>query len=132
MVQIFKPICCMNSQNPCYAKAQKLFVEILPLLSALGDSTRQQLILCMISKEPKTVHELADALKLSRPAVSHHIKILKQASLLEERKEGTKHYYLPVLCRHIAPLQELINLAHQMSDYEKKEGENGKLLAQDR
>ncbi|GEN95933.1 hypothetical protein PET01_19830 [Pediococcus ethanolidurans] len=39
------------------------------------------------------VGELTTRTHLSRPAVSHHLKILKEAKLVSIRKDGTKHYY---------------------------------------
>ena len=39
------------------------------------------------------VEEIASRSNLSRPAVSHHLKILREAGIIDMRKEGTKHYY---------------------------------------
>ena len=39
------------------------------------------------------VHEIADALPISRPAVSRHLRLLKEAGMLTERAEGTRHIY---------------------------------------
>ena len=40
-----------------------------------------------------TVGELAEKLPVTRPAVSQHLKVLKQARLVGERREGTRHYF---------------------------------------
>lgn len=88
---------------------KRLFSECLPLLSALGDNTRQRLILLMIEGHPKTVKELAETLQLSRPAVSHHIKVLKAAKVLNEQRIGSKRYYLPDIAQHMQPIKDLID-----------------------
>jgi DNA-binding transcriptional ArsR family regulator len=59
---------------------------------ALGDVTRRE-ILRLLSNGDKPVHELAAALPISRPAVSRHLRLLKDAGLVAERAEGTRHIY---------------------------------------
>lgn len=66
------------------------------LLAALGDETRQQLILTMMGMGDCAgvrVLEVAEKTHLSRPAVSHHFQIMRDAGLLKTRKEGTRVYY---------------------------------------
>lgn len=64
---------------------------------ALGDEIRQHLILTMLEHgkdcEGMRVPELTQLTHLSRPAVSHHLQILKEAGIVNVRKEGTKNYY---------------------------------------
>lgn len=65
-------------------------------LLALGDENRQHMILEMMRMEQcggVRVGAITERTNLSRPAVSHHIQILKDAGLLKMRREGTKHYY---------------------------------------
>ena len=59
---------------------------------ALGDPTRRQ-ILRLLSSGDKAVHEIAAALPISRPAVSRHLRLLKDAGMVAERAEGTRHIY---------------------------------------
>lgn len=59
---------------------------------ALGDPTRRQL-LERLAKKPLAVGELASGFTISRPAVSQHLKVLKEARLVSERIEGTRHIY---------------------------------------
>ena len=61
------------------------------LLTA-ADPTRQQ-ILAALAARPRTVGDLAAGLPVSRPAVSQHLKLLKDAGWLVERREGTRHYF---------------------------------------
>jgi DNA-binding transcriptional ArsR family regulator len=61
-------------------------------LTALADPTRRQLLDCL-RQGPKTVGEIAAFLPVSRPAVSQHLKLMKSARLVEERRQGRRHYF---------------------------------------
>jgi DNA-binding transcriptional ArsR family regulator len=61
-------------------------------LAAIGDPTRQAM-LQRLRRRPMTVGELAEELPVTRPAVSQHLKILRQARLVTERRQGTRHYF---------------------------------------
>lgn len=72
------------------------FEKCQKVLVALGDENRQHLILEMMKIENcfgARVGEITERTHLSRPAVSHHLQILKNAGILKMRKEGTKNYY---------------------------------------
>lgn len=58
----------------------------------LGDRTRRAIVECL-ARRPQAVGELADALPVSRPAVSQHLKVLKEAGLVTERAVGTRRVY---------------------------------------
>lgn len=58
----------------------------------LGDSTRRT-IFERLSDGPRSVGELAEGLPVSRPAVSQHLRVLKDAGLVSDRKEGTRRLY---------------------------------------
>ena len=61
-------------------------------LTALGDPTRQQ-IMMLLSRQRLNVGELAERFRLSRPAVSHQIKVLLHAGLLIQEREGRERVY---------------------------------------
>ena len=61
-------------------------------LDALGDGTRR-LILERLRGGPRAVGELAAGLPVSRPAVSQHLRVLKEAGLVTERRNGTRRLY---------------------------------------
>ncbi len=61
-------------------------------LSALGDSTRRE-IFERVAQKPRAVGDLARGLPVSRPAVSQHLKVLKEAGLVREVAEGTRRIY---------------------------------------
>jgi DNA-binding transcriptional ArsR family regulator len=60
--------------------------------SALGDHTRRAIVACL-AERPRAVRELADELPVSRPAVSQHLKVLKDAGLVTDRAAGTRRIY---------------------------------------
>ena len=64
------------------------------VFKALSDPTRRE-ILCLLRSGEMTAGELAEKieLKMSRPSVSHHFAVLKQADLLTSRREGQQIYY---------------------------------------
>jgi DNA-binding transcriptional ArsR family regulator len=59
---------------------------------ALGDPNRRQ-ILRLLSVGDKPVQEIADAMSISRPAVSRHLRLLKDAGMVAERAQGTRRIY---------------------------------------
>jgi len=61
-------------------------------LDALGDWTRRQ-IFEALRNGPRSVGDLAAGLPVSRPAVSQHLRVLKEAGLVSGRKEGTRRVY---------------------------------------
>ena len=62
------------------------------MLTALGDPTRQA-IFERLTDGPLAVGQLADVLPVSRPAVSQHLKVLKEVGLVTDRQEGTRRLY---------------------------------------
>jgi DNA-binding transcriptional ArsR family regulator len=62
------------------------------VLAALADPTRRT-ILERIREQPSSVGRIADTLPVSRPAVSQHLRVLKEAGLVRERAEGTRRVY---------------------------------------
>jgi len=62
------------------------------VLDALGDWTRRQ-IFEALKQGPRSVGELAAGLPVSRPAVSQHLRVLKDAGLVSDSKDGTRRLY---------------------------------------
>jgi DNA-binding transcriptional ArsR family regulator len=61
-------------------------------MSALGDPTRRA-IFELLADGPQPVGELARQLPVTRPAVSQHLKVLKDAGLVVDRQHGTRRLY---------------------------------------
>jgi DNA-binding transcriptional ArsR family regulator len=62
------------------------------VFDALADRNRRE-ILAMLRHGDRAVHEIAQELPISRPAVSRHLRLLKEAGLVEEEAVGTRHLY---------------------------------------
>lgn len=72
------------------------FINCQKVLLAIGDETRQSILLVLMGTDCQSglrVGEITEQTHLSRPAVSHHLKILRDAEIILMRKEGTKNFY---------------------------------------
>ncbi len=59
---------------------------------ALADGHRRE-ILAMLRQGDRAVHEIAEEFPISRPAVSRHLRLLKDAGFVDEETVGTRHLY---------------------------------------
>jgi DNA-binding transcriptional ArsR family regulator len=75
--------------------------------SALGDPTRRA-IFEQLRTGPRSVGELAGSLPVSRPAVSQHLRVLRAAGLVSDRKDGTRRLYR-VAPEGVAELRDYLN-----------------------
>lgn len=62
------------------------------VLRALAEP-RRRAILQLVSREELPVGRLADAVDVTRSAVSQHLRVLREAGLVVERRDGTRHYF---------------------------------------
>ena len=69
--------------------------KVAPLLKALADPVRLRLLSMVLSHEggEACVCDLNDAFELSQPTISHHLKVLHEAGLLDREKRGVWVYY---------------------------------------
>jgi ArsR family transcriptional regulator, arsenate/arsenite/antimonite-responsive transcriptional repressor len=90
-------------------------IEVAKLLKAVADPVRLRLLARALAHESgeACVCELADGLALSQPTVSHHLKVLHQAGLVDRRKRGVWVYYaarpaaMAALRRLFTPVNEI-------------------------
>lgn len=61
-------------------------------LDALGDPTRRAIVE-LLARSPSSVRSIADRLPVSRPAVSRHLRLLKEAGLVDDEADGTRRIY---------------------------------------
>ena len=85
--------------------------NFIPVFQALADSERLLILLKLFYAGPngKNVTELSGRTRLSRPAVSHHLKVLKAAGIINSRKDGTQVYYSLDAKQKITNIEALIN-----------------------
>ncbi|AYM01529.1 ArsR family transcriptional regulator [Levilactobacillus brevis] len=95
-------------------KLKHEFTKASDFLVALGDQKRQAIIIALLDE--KVIHQglqvtdLIGVTGLSRPAISHHLKILREVKLVDYRRDGTKNfYYLTHQTTQIDQLKTLLN-----------------------
>lgn len=106
------------------------FTSCSKILTAIGDETRQHLILEMMKTgdcNGVRVCEITEKTNLSRPAVSHHLQIMKDAGIVKVRKEGTKNYYyfdpeMESFEKLISALQLAMEISKALPDRSGKDG----------
>lgn len=114
----------MSEQREEIRQLAKDFEASRKILLALGDENRQHLMLEMMKMEHCSgvrVCEITEKTHLSRPAVSHHIQILRDAGILKRRREGTKNYYYfdadtEAMNRLIGMLEHARDIMEQLPD----------------
>lgn len=97
------------------------FKHCRKILIALGDENRQHLMLEMMRMEKcrgARVGEITERTNLSRPAVSHHLQILKEAGVITMQRDGTKNYYSFDSESHA--IDDLINMLLQAKNIMKE------------
>lgn len=100
------------------------FAACSKMLTAIGDETRQHLIVEMLKMGQCSgvrVGAITEKTNLSRPAVSHHLQIMKDAGIVKVRREGTRNYYYfdpqtEAFEQLVATLQLAIQLSKQLPD----------------
>lgn len=81
----------------------------IPVFSMLQDERRQEILQQLFDERELTVMELTARLSLSRPAVSHHLKLLLDAELVNVRQEGKERYYSLRLDHALELLKSLVS-----------------------
>jgi DNA-binding transcriptional ArsR family regulator len=80
--------------------------------AALGDGTRRAIVL-LLAAGPMSVGDLAAQLPVTRPAVSQHLKVLKEAGLVDEEAVGTRRIYRLDAAAVAALREQLDDFWHQ-------------------
>lgn len=86
-----------------------LFRRCIPYFEVLSDPTRQQLVLALGEHHGSlNVGALTDRVALSRPAVSHHLKVLHQAGMIGSVRKGTENYYYLTIEAMVRDLKKFV------------------------
>lgn len=109
-------------------RIKRKFQSCQKIFAAFGDETRQYIISVLLCGEcgGSRVIDIAKRTNLSRPAVSHHMQILKNAGIVKTRKEGTLiYYYLDPEDGEIAKIIDLFSDIRQfMKNVPDRRGED--------
>jgi ArsR family transcriptional regulator len=86
------------------------FTQSTTVLQALGDFNRQEIISLLIEMTSLNVTQVTERMKISRPAISHHLKILRQANLVDCVRMGKERFYRlsPKIDQSLKTLKDLI------------------------
>lgn len=89
-------------------KTMLILKECAPVFSMLQDENRQKILMQLFDYGEMNVLEITDRMQLSRPAVSHHLKLLLNAGIVSSRKEGKENYYKVELEDAVALVRTLL------------------------
>ena len=89
-LSVLHPLCCGPDLPPMDLRAAE---DVAAVFKALADPTRVAIVSRLASGEKCCVCDLTDAFDLSQPTVSHHLRILRDAGLVESERRGTFAYY---------------------------------------
>jgi ArsR family transcriptional regulator, arsenate/arsenite/antimonite-responsive transcriptional repressor len=87
---VLQPICCGSDAPPLPRPAAE---ELAERFRALADPTRVAIVNRLSGADELCVCDLTAAFDLSQPTISHHLKILREAGLVESTRRGTWAYY---------------------------------------
>lgn len=112
-------------QTPSLMPAERA-ERLAGLLKALADPTRVQMLYMLLrAPEPICVCDFTQVFALSQPTVSHHVAKLREAGLVDARRDGVWTYYS--LRRDLAP--EALNLVEAIRSETKREGDQAVIAA---
>jgi len=84
-----------------------------PVFMALGDKFRQDIVMLLSHGERLNVGQIAERMPLSRPAISHHLKVLLQAGLVTLERVSRENFYTLTLDAALADLRRLVEQAEE-------------------
>lgn len=87
--------------------------ECIPVFTMLQDENRQKILIFLFDNGELTVTELTERLELSRPAVSHHLKLLLDSGLVSVKKAGKERFYSLCIENAMEQLRKLLESLEQ-------------------
>jgi ArsR family transcriptional regulator len=89
-IAVLPVICCGPETEPLAVHERD---QLAARFKALADPTRVAIVNCLSAADEVCVCNLTDTFELSQPTISHHLKILREAGLVESTRRGTWAYY---------------------------------------
>src|SRR5262252_2832412 len=87
---VLQPMCC-GPETPVMPPAAA--AELAAVFKALADPTRVAIVNRLAAAPEVCVCDLTAAFELSQPTISHHLRVLREAGLVESERRGTWAYY---------------------------------------
>lgn len=85
----------------------QLFKRGMPIFSIFQDENRQKIIMLLCKNKELTVNQITDQLSLSRPAISHHLKLMLDAGVITVNKVGKERFYRVSMADTVQLLKDL-------------------------
>ena len=104
------------ARRPTLQQVLSSFRDCAPLFRALGDAQRQRIIMLLTAHERLNVGAIAERTPLSRPTISHHLRVLRQAGLVRVEREARENYYSLSLEGALVRLRRLVERAELSCD----------------
>ena len=108
----------IDSQSKEIAQVERTLENVLlsfracsPVFMALGDRYRQDIVMLLAQDERLNVNQIAERMPLSRPAISHHLKVLLQANLITLERVSRENFYSLTLNDALTALRRLVDQA---------------------
>ena len=98
----------LNMRFEMSQKTMNLLKESIPTFEMLRDPRRQEILILLFDHKNLTVNEVAEKMTLSRPTVSHHLKLLLQSGLVTVTQKGKERYYDVSFDQAITNLESLL------------------------
>ena len=83
------------------------------ILDSIRDPLRMNIVMLLSCDKPMNVGQITGRFKVSRPAISHHLKVLKEAGFVTAEKAGQEVYYRLDRARLVAGLREIADAIEQ-------------------
>lgn len=90
-------------------RTMNILGQCTPIFSILQDENRQQIIMMLFDEKELSVTAITEKMSLSRPAVSHHLRLLLNVNLVAVRQEGKERYYRLELFKAVGLLESLLS-----------------------
>ena len=104
---VLQPLCCTSDAPPLPREAAE---SLAAIFKALADPTRVAIVQRLSAAERLCVCDLTAAFDLSQPTISHHLRVLREAGLVDVERSGTWAYYR-LVPNAIASLREVFGEA---------------------
>lgn len=115
--------------NDSFLEKKEVFHEILKectdVFKALSDPVRQDILLMFMISKRLNVSQIVEQSPMSRPTISHHLKIMKMAGILDSKKEATEVYYwLTANDSIVMQLKRIISSLEDIIEHPDKKNDN--------
>lgn len=94
-------------------QTMQLLKDCIPIFTVLADENRHKILHLLLQHGSMNVNEITEQIHLSRPAVSHHLKIMLQAHTVRVEQIGKERFYSIAMHDAIQHLKQAIDLMEQ-------------------